>query len=52
MGVTVREALKLGGLKRSTVVAGESGLDRIIKCVDALYGLAGGYPPNEPERGG
>lgn len=36
MGVTVREALKLGGLKRSTVVAGESGLDRIIKCVDIL----------------
>ncbi|AKX95587.1 transcriptional regulator [Moorella thermoacetica] len=36
MGITVREALKLGGLRRAKVVAGEAGLERIIKYVDIL----------------
>jgi len=36
MGITVREALKIGGLKHSRLVAGEAGLDRIIGWVDIL----------------
>ncbi len=33
MGITVREALQLGGLREAKVVAGEKGLDRIINYV-------------------
>lgn len=33
MGITVREALKIGGLKSARVVAGEKGLDRKIDYV-------------------
>ncbi|GEA14688.1 transcriptional regulator [Moorella sp. E308F] len=36
MGITVREALKLGGLQRATLLAGEAGLDNVIKFVDIL----------------
>lgn len=36
MTITVREALKIGGLQHSRLVAGESGLDRTIGCVDIL----------------
>ena len=36
MPITVREALKLGGLQHSRLVAGASGLDRTIGCVDIL----------------
>lgn len=33
MGITVREALQIGGLKNAKVIAGEKGLDRIINFV-------------------
>lgn len=36
MAVTVREALRIGGLRYSRLVAGGAGLDRIIGCVDIL----------------
>lgn len=36
MSITVREALKLGGLQKATLVAGKAGLDRVIKYVDIL----------------
>lgn len=36
MGVTVRQALSIGGLTRARVVGGSSGLDRIIKYVDII----------------
>jgi purine catabolism regulator len=34
--MTVREALKIGGLRYSRLVAGEAGLDRTVGCVDIL----------------
>lgn len=48
MGITVREALQLGGLKEARVVAGEKGLGRVIKYVltmdvpDAAKWIKGG----------
>lgn len=36
MGITVAEALKLEGLDKATVVAGGSGLDRVIKRVSVI----------------
>ncbi|SHM58179.1 Purine catabolism regulatory protein-like family protein [Caldanaerovirga acetigignens] len=33
MGITVREALQIGGLKNAKVVAGEKGLDRRVDFV-------------------
>lgn len=36
MSITVRDALHIGGLRHSRLVAGRDGLDRIIGCVDIL----------------
>lgn len=36
MGITVAEALKLEGLDKATVVAGESGLDRVIERISVI----------------
>ncbi|XEQ94846.1 Purine catabolism regulatory protein [Sporomusa carbonis] len=36
MALTLREALKIGGLQQAVVVAGHSGLDNVISCVDIL----------------
>ncbi|MDK2928232.1 MAG: PucR family transcriptional regulator, purine catabolism regulatory protein, partial [Bacillota bacterium] len=36
MAITVREALTLGPLVHSAVLAGASGLDRVIKTVTVL----------------
>lgn len=36
MSVTVRDALGIGGLRHSRLVAGRDGLDRVIGCVDIL----------------
>jgi len=36
VSITVRQALTIGGLQYSRLVAGEAGLDRIIACVDVL----------------
>lgn len=35
-GITVREALTIGGLKRGSLVAGRDGLDRLIRYVDVV----------------
>ena len=36
MHLTVNEACSFGGLKECKLLAGESGLDRIICCVDSM----------------
>lgn len=36
MSITVRDALSIGGLQHSRLVAGREGLDRVIGCVDIL----------------
>lgn len=36
MGITVREALQLGGLRQARVVAGEAGLDNVVKHVSVI----------------
>lgn len=35
-GITVREALSIGGLRRASLVAGRDGLDRVIQYVDVV----------------
>ncbi|MGB9868088.1 MAG: PucR family transcriptional regulator ligand-binding domain-containing protein, partial [Bacillota bacterium] len=48
-GVTVRQALTIGGLTRARPVAGLSGLDRVIKYVDIMEvpDFASWVRPNE-----
>lgn len=36
MAITVRDALKIGGLVEATVIAGNAGLDNIIRAVDII----------------
>lgn len=36
VGITLKEALKIGGLKEGKVIAGEKGLNRIVSYVDIL----------------
>ncbi|SFL68450.1 purine catabolism regulatory protein [Paenibacillus sp. 1_12] len=36
MGITVREAMRIGGLVRCKVVAGEGGLDRVIDSITVM----------------
>lgn len=49
LGVTVRRALQIGGLARGRVVAGLSGLDKVISYVDIMEvpDFAGWLRPNE-----
>lgn len=36
MALTVREALRLGGLQKAVLVGGQAGLDKPISCVDVM----------------
>ncbi|MEG3067911.1 MAG: hypothetical protein RQM95_06730 [Syntrophaceticus schinkii] len=36
MGITVRDALKLGGLKKGRVIGGFEGLDNTVRYVSVL----------------
>ncbi|MEW6624057.1 MAG: PucR family transcriptional regulator ligand-binding domain-containing protein [Bacillota bacterium] len=36
MGITIQEALKIGGLKKAEIIAGQEGLDNIINHVSVI----------------